>query len=166
MRFYATPPPPPKIHSPILRPNVYSVNIGSHTERRKNRLFVQWVWGGCTLCYQSRTDSKSLKTGDVDACCCCCPFCLLPLSPINQQFHPSVPAWGFTCLFRLMTCIFLALTCQERFPQNADGKYSLCVTNFLFCALLWQLKEKGKSNLKMCGHQVSARHLSKEGAFT
>lgn len=34
MKFYATPPPPAKIHSLTLRSNVYSVIIGSNTERR------------------------------------------------------------------------------------------------------------------------------------
>lgn len=32
MKFNTIPPPPTEIYSPILRPNIYSVNIGSNTE--------------------------------------------------------------------------------------------------------------------------------------
>lgn len=40
MKFYATPSLAAKIHSLILRPNVYSVILGSNTERRRKANFL------------------------------------------------------------------------------------------------------------------------------
>lgn len=45
MKFYATPPPPAKTHSLILRPNVYSVIIGSNTERRRKANLYHTEYG-------------------------------------------------------------------------------------------------------------------------